>query len=222
MAIVLIGAVGTGKSTVGKILSLNTSYKILEVGYLVKTLFYKKTFKENINADNDFYNAYKITNSYFFSKSKDFFVNKRLKFISNINKQYGLSYFLSKLLENNTDEKIIIIGVRNIEEIKTIKNCIKKPFFVMLKCSDSVLEKRFINREIERMDKQSAKIIFKKRRDIEIQNNLDGLESCANLIIDTDRIMPNDISKKILLEYVKFLNKGVIVNDGTKKIIYKS
>lgn len=223
MAIILIGGTGTGKSTVGKLIHLNTGFKVYEIGHVVKLMFYNeiikdynKTFENQNDAKNNAIN-------YFFTNSKDFFIKKRLSYVSNKVKKYGSDYFLNKILETEKSDNIVIIGVRSKKEIETIKNKVKCPFFVGLKCDETKVTKRFVNREISRMEKNIAEDVFIKRRLIENSWGLEEELSKCNIILSTENQKPIDITRKIINEYKKYLKrehqKGKIICNE-KRIIY--
>ena len=97
MAIILIGGTGTGKSTVGKLISMNIGYKVCEIGHVVKMMFYYEMFKEySKNSKNDV-DTKRITSNYFFTNKKDLLVKKRLKYVSDKVEKYGSSYFVKKM-----------------------------------------------------------------------------------------------------------------------------
>lgn len=221
MAIVLIGGTGTGKSTIGKLISMNVGYKVCEVGHIVKLMFYEEMFKEYSTKYKNNIDAKSFTNHYFFSNKKEYFIRKRLKYVSDKVEKNGPDYFIKRILEKENSNELIIIGVRNIKEINFIKEKLVNPFFVALKCNEEKLTKRFINREINRMEKMVASNIFEKRRNIENSWGIEEeIEKC-NLIINTDYLKPSDISKRIIAEYIKFNNqnkKGIIKDE--KRIIY--
>lgn len=221
MAIVLIGGTGTGKSTVGKLISMNIGYKVCEIGHIVKLMFYEEILKEYSTKYKNNIDAKSFTNYYFFSNKKEYFVRKRLKYVSDNVEKNGPDYFVKKILEKENSNKLIIIGVRNINEINSIREKLPASFFVALKCNEDKLTKRFVNREINRMEKQVASNIFEKRRNVENSWGIeDEMEKC-DLIINTDYLKPSDISKKIIVEYIKFMSKkkkGIIKNE--KRIIH--
>lgn len=221
MAIVLLGPTGVGKSTIGKLLSLNIGYKIIEIGYYVKSSYYKKIFKKNISNNNDPYVALQLTNEHFFSKGKECFVNQRLNYVSSINNKFGNNYFLKELLKKEDNSNLIIIGVRNKEEIEIIKQKFHKTLFVLLKCEKQILEKRFVKREQERMSELIARQIFEKRYGLEILNGSFNLEEIIDLAINTDYMMPNDIVNLILTNYFKIVNfsEGSIKDKNDRRII---
>lgn len=222
MAIVLLGPTGVGKSTIGKLLSLNIGYKIIEIGYYVKSSYYKKIFKKNISNNNDPYVALQLTNEHFFSKGKECFVNQRLNYVSSINNKFGNNYFLKELLKKEDNSNLIIIGVRNKEEIEIIKQKFHKTLIVLLKCEKQILEKRFVKREQERMSELIARQIFEKRYGLEILNGSFNLEEIVDLVINTDYMMPNDIVNLILTNYFKIVNfsEGSIKDKNDRRIIY--
>jgi dephospho-CoA kinase len=222
--IVIIGGTGTGKSTVGNILSLRTGYKLYEIGHVVKSLYLRKMQDEARSLFGSFLKAIESVQDRFKKNSKDIFTNLRLDYVNNIVRDNGVDYFVKKLLELYFDKNIIIIGARSIEEIKTIRSRMEFPFFVGLTCGESKLIRRFIIRESDFMQSNKAGEIFEKRRWIE---NIWGVEEVldeCNIIISTDNIIPSDLATVILDEYRKYVEeksnlKSKIIYDN-KKIIY--
>lgn len=49
MGIVIMGGTGTGKSTLAKILSVRTGYKLYEIGYIVKSSYFKIMINDALN-----------------------------------------------------------------------------------------------------------------------------------------------------------------------------
>lgn len=218
--IVIIGGTGTGKSTVGNILSLRTGYKLYEIGHVVKSFYLRKMQDEAGLLFGSSLKAIESVRDRFKKNSKDIFTNLRLDYVNNIIRDNGVDYFVKRLLELYFDENIIIIGARNIEEIKTIRSRIEFPFFVGLTCGESKLIRRFIARESDFMRPNQAGEIFKKRRWTE---NIWGVEKIlgeCNIIISTNNITPSDLATAILDEYGKYIIEKSNIIYGNKKIIY--
>lgn len=49
MGIVIIGGTGTGKSTLARMLSMRTNYRVYEIGHIVKKSYFKVMANEALN-----------------------------------------------------------------------------------------------------------------------------------------------------------------------------
>lgn len=218
MGIIIMGGTGTGKSTLGNILSLRTDYKLYEIGHVVKGMYLKK-MKDDANLIyRNTSSSLKSVQDTFRKNGKDFFTNKRLEYVNKMVKEHGNNYFVKKLLEMNPSDNIIIVGARSFEEIAVIKEKMKTPFFVGLKCNESRLIKRFVAREYDFMQPDKAEKIFEKRRWTENQWGVDKVLYKCNIVIDTDDKKPSEIASIVLNEYRKYINEQ---NNLKERIIYE-
>lgn len=224
MGIIIMGGTGTGKSTVGNIISLRTSYKLYEIGHIVKGLYLKKMKQEANSVYRDAEKVLESVEKTFKVNSKDFFTNQRLKYVSNMVKEHGNDYFVKKLIEMSKNENIIVIGARSFEEIRAIEQKMQYPFFVGLTCNESKLVKRFVAREYNFMQPDKAEKIFEKRRWTENMWGVEKVMHKCNLVLSTEDKMPSDLATMILDEYRKFMKEKDLLKGGIlyayKKIIY--
>lgn len=224
MGIVIMGGTGTGKSTLAKILSVRTGYKLYEIGYIVKSNYFEIMIKEALNIYKSKEKAIESIKKTYKENSKDYFTNKRLKYVNDMVKKNGNDYFITKLLKKHLNEDIIIVGARTFDEVNAINKYMKKPFLVTLVCREDRLIKRFVKREDKYMSSNNAEKIFEKRHWIEKKWGMEEVLDKCNTVIETDDKKPSDIADIVLNEYKKFLSNekrrlGELKNEQ-KRIIY--
>jgi cytidylate kinase len=223
-SIVIIGGTGTGKSTVGNILSQRTGYKLYEIGHVVKSLYLRRMEDEIGLLLGSPLKVFEYVQDRFRRNSKDIFTNLRLDYARDMVRDNSVDYFVKKLLELYFYENIIIIGARSVQEIKTIRSRIKFPFFVGLTCGESKLVRRFITRERDFMLPDKAGEIFEKRRWTENTWGVEEVLDECDIVISTDNIMPSDLATTILDEYKKYVAEKSFLKNKTiydnKKIIH--
>ena len=120
MGIVIMGGTGTGKSTLAKILSVRTGYKLYEIGYIVKSSYFKIMINEALKIYKNKGKAMESIRKTYKENSKDYFTNKRLKYVNYMVKKNGNDYFITKLLKEHLNENIIIVGARTFDEVNAI------------------------------------------------------------------------------------------------------
>lgn len=206
MGIVIMGGTGTGKSTLAKLISIRTGYKLYEIGYIVKNSYFNimkndalKIYKSKQKAIDSIKKIYK-------KNSKDYFTNKRLEYVNYMVKRYGNDYFINRLLKAHLNENIIIVGARTFGEINSINKYMKNPFLIGLVCREDRLTKRFVKREDKYMSVDSAQKIFEKRRWTEKKWGVEEVLDACNIVIETDDKKPTEIATIVLSEYRKYLN----------------
>ncbi len=224
MGIVIMGGTGTGKSTLAKILSVRTGYKLYEIGYIVKSNYFEIMINEALNIYKSKEKAIESIRKTYKENSKDYFTNKRLKYVNDMVKKNGNDYFITKLLKKHLNEDIIIVGARTFDEVNAINKYMKNPFLVTLVCREDRLTKRFVKREDKYMSSNNAEKIFEKRRWTEKKWGMEEVLDKCNTVIETDDKKPSDIADIVLDEYKNFLtNKkrrlGELKNER-KRIIY--
>jgi hypothetical protein len=159
-----------------------------EVGHVVKHLYYDSLIQDKLMESIDIIQAKIFVDNMYEEHSKDFFTKQRLEFANRIKEKHGNDFFVKKILEMGQTDNIIIVGARTQNEIRTISNFLKFPFFVSLSCNNDIVLKRFINREHMFMDNSTAKSIYIKRNNIEQQWEIERSYVKSNLVIDTFNI----------------------------------
>ena len=144
MGIVIMGGTGTGKSTLAKILSVHTGYKLYEIGYIVKSSYFKIMINDALNTYKNKEKAVESIRKTYKENSKDYFTNKRLKYVNDMVKKNGNDYFITRLLKEHLNENIIIVGARTFDEVNAINKYMKDPFLLGLACREDRLTKRFV------------------------------------------------------------------------------
>ena len=224
MGIVIMGGTVTGKSTLAKILSIHTGYKLYEIGYIVKNSYFNIMKNEALKIYKNKERAIESIRKTYKENSKDYFTNKRLKYVNDMVKKNGNDYFITKLLKEHLNENIIIVGARTFDEVNAIKKYMKNPFLVGLVCNEDRLTKRFVKREDRYMSSNNAEKIFEKRRWTEKKWGVEEVLDTCDIVIETDDKKPRDIANITLNEYRKFwIDKkrklGELKNER-KRIIY--
>jgi dephospho-CoA kinase len=220
MTIVIIGNTGTGKTTIGNLLSKRIGYAVYEIGIFVKKLYleelYTTTKLENkdrsiLTCDNNilFNKQLQYIDNMIKTRKKDFLTDQRLSYVSQMIRTHGKDYFVSQLMRKISNENIIIIGARSFCEIDVLKNKLLSPFFVGLTCEKDLLTKRFISREVEYMRPENAKKIFEKRTDTEILWGVDNILNFCDIILPTENIQPFDAVSIIIEAYKAFCAKNI-------------
>lgn len=224
MGIVIMGGTGTGKSTLAKILSVRTGYKLYEIGYIVKSSYFKIMINDALNTYKNKEKAVESIRKTYKENSKDYFTNKRLKYVNDMVKKNGNDYFITKLLKEHLNENIIIVGARTFDEVNAINKYMKDPFLLGLVCREDRLTKRFVKREDKYMSSNNAEKIFEKRRWTEKKWGVEDVLDKCDIVIETDDKKPSEIANIVLNEYKKFLSNkkrrlGELKNER-KRIIY--
>lgn len=224
MGIVIIGGTGTGKSTLARILSMRTTYKLYEIGYVVKNNYFKIMVNEAINIYKNKELAIESIRKVYKDNSKDYFTNKRLKYVSDMVKKNGNDYFIVKLLKEHLDEDIILVGARTFDEINAINKYMKNPFLIGLICKEDKLTQRFVKREDRYMSSNNAERIFEKRRWVEKKWGVEEVLDKCDILIETDDKKPRDVADIVLKAYSEnLINKkrklGELKNEQ-RRIIY--
>lgn len=94
MGIVIMGGTGTGKSTLARILSMHTTYKLYEIGYAVKSSYFEVMVNEAFNIYKNKELAIESIRKTYKENSKDYFTNKRLKYVNDMVKKMGMIILL--------------------------------------------------------------------------------------------------------------------------------
>lgn len=207
MGIVIMGGTGTGKSTLARILSMHTTYKLYEIGYVVKNSYFEVMAKEAFNTYKNKELAIESIKKTYKENSKDYFTNKRLKYVNDMVNKNGNDYFIVKLLKEHLNEEIIVVGARTFDEINAINTYMKNPFFVGLICKEDKLTKRFVKREDRYMSSNNAEKIFEKRRWTEKKWGVEDVLDKCDIVIETDDKKPRDIADIVLKAYRKKIIK---------------
>lgn len=224
MGIVIMGGTGTGKSTLAKLISIRTGYKLYEIGYIVKSSYFNVMKNDALKIYKNKQKAIESIKKIYKENSKDYFTNKRLKYVNDMVKKYGNDYFITRLLKAHLNENIIIVGARSFDEINSIHKYMRNPFLIGLVCREDRLTKRFVKREDKYMSVGNAEKIFEKRRWTEKHWGVEEVLDACNIVIETDDKKPTEIATIVLNEYRKYLNYkkrklGEIKNER-KRIIY--
>lgn len=199
-----MGETGSGKSTVGQIISLKTGFELYEIGHEVK-----KVYLERISVDSDLLSG----------NDKDYLTtSQRLKYTDDIVKKYGNDYYVKRILERRKNENIIIIGARSITEIDAIKNKIHFPFFVGFTCAEEKIKRRFIKRESEFMSPDEAKKIFEERKLREEKWGMENILNQSNLILQTDYKEPIELADITISRYDEFVKQQLSFEKGRVKV----
>lgn len=224
MGIVIIGGTGTGKSTLARMLSMRTNYRVYEIGHVVKKSYFKVMANEALNMYKNKELSIESIRKTYKKNSKDYFTNKRLKYVNDMVEKNGSDYFIVKLLKEHLNENIIVVGARTFAEINAINKYMKTPFFVGLICEEDKLTKRFIKREDRYMSLNNAERIFEKRRWTEKKWGVENILDKCDIIIETDDKKPRDIADIVLESYIKKLTnkkrKLGELKDEQRRIIY--
>lgn len=195
MGIIIMGETGSGKSTVGKELTLRTGFELYEIGHEVK-----RVYLERISIDSNLS-----------GNEKDYLTtSQRLKYTDDIVKKYGNDYYVRRILERRKNEDIIIIGPRSTAEINAIKNKIRFPFFVGLTCAEEEILRRFIKRETEFMSPDEARKVFKERKLRETKWGTEDVLNQSNLILPTDYENPVELATIIIDRYNEFVAQQLL------------
>lgn len=193
MGIIIVGETGSGKSTIGQIVSLKTGFDLYEIGHEVK-----KVYLERVEIDQHL----EIVNEKDYSTT-----NQRLKYTDAIVKKYGNDYYVKRILERHKSENIIIIGARSMAEINAIRNKMHFPFFVGFTCAENEIERRFVERETKFMSQDEARKIFEERKKREEKWGTDSVLTQANTILATDYNTPNELADIIVSKYKEFIKQ---------------
>ena len=193
MGIIIIGETGSGKSTIGQIVSLKTGFDLYEIGHEVK-----KVYLERVEIDQHL----EIANEKDYSTT-----NQRLKYTDAIVKKYGNDYYVKRILERHKSENIIIIGARSMAEINAIRNKMHFPLFVGFTCAENDIERRCVERETKFMSPDEARKIFEERKKREEKWGTDSVLTQANTILATDYNTPNELADIIVSKYKEFIKQ---------------
>lgn len=224
MGIVIMGGTGTGKSTLARILSMRTTYKLYEIGYVVKNSYFEVMLNEAISIYKSKEIAVESIKRTYERNSKDYFTNKRLSYVNDMIKKNGNDYFIIKLLKEHLNENIIIVGARTFDEINAINNYMRDPFLVGLVCKEDKLMRRFVKREDRYMGYNNAEKIFEKRRWIEKEWGVENILDKCDIVIETDEKKARDVADIVLKAYKeKIINgKGKLgeLRNEQRRIVY--
>ena len=123
MIIAIYGKIGSGKSFASKYISRKYNYKEYSMGDEVRKV------AKNEKLIPTRYNLSRISTKY--------------------KKKYGRDYWIKRLIKNISGKKIIISGIRSVEDYMFLKNRYKNTILIEIYSNNKIREKRMINRNRE-------------------------------------------------------------------------